>query len=321
MNNRQGSTGGFAVICDRRGAVTRVIRDDLGVTGAGTVGGGFAAIVGLASAEEAVRFIDTLVARGAVFDWQLNAAVGGRAVPLDLIGAATADCLLIIGATSREAAQGDGLARLNHDLTAAQRELVRKNAELQRTNAELQETRVALEAHRAELLEANARLEALATRDSLTGVMNRRAFQERLGGEFRRAARYYLPLSLMMLDIDDFKPYNDAFGHPAGDEALRAVAQVLIKQTRDTDCVARYGGEEFAVILTNTELADAASVAERLRRSVQAVPWPRRPITIGIGVAAFEPGMAGASYLVSLADQALYAAKQSSRNRVSVAPI
>jgi diguanylate cyclase (GGDEF)-like protein len=175
-----------------------------------------------------------------------------------------------------------------------------------------------LEAERVRLLEeANARLAALATTDPLTGLGNRRAFDEALDHEARLAGRGIRPLSLLVLDVDQFKSFNDAFGHPAGDEVLVRVAEVVRSCCRGPDVAARLGGEEFAVLLPGTDRAGAVTFAERVRRAVERGPWPLRPVTVSIGIATFDPGCREAGrQLVEAADRALYRAKQAGRNRV-----
>jgi len=123
-------------------------------------------------------------------------------------------------------------------------------------------------------------------------------------------------LSLILMDVDRFKAFNDTFGHLAGDEVLRQVARLLGESARTTDVVARFGGEEFAILLPNTDLQGAASLAERFRVAIESAPWKRRRVTASFGVAAVTPEMADASALVSGADAALYRAKMSGRNRV-----
>jgi diguanylate cyclase (GGDEF)-like protein/PAS domain S-box-containing protein len=170
-----------------------------------------------------------------------------------------------------------------------------------------------------ELQIANERLKALATRDGLTGLLNHRVFYERLAEAYEMAGRYNQPLSLLLLDVDRFKLYNDDFGHPAGDVVLRAVAEVLEIEARRTDVVARYGGEEFAILLTHTDAAAAELVAERLRCAIEDHAWPMRPITISVGVASLRPGVVDGRALVRAADAALYASKRDGRNRVTLA--
>jgi two-component system chemotaxis response regulator CheY len=162
----------------------------------------------------------------------------------------------------------------------------------------------------------NARLAELATIDDLTGVKNRRRFREDLDMLMALSVRQQLPLSLVMLDVDHFKTYNDTFGHPAGDEALRSVAQAIKESIRLQDIVARYGGEEFVVLLPATDAASALDVAERLRSSVEQRSGTHRAITASLGVTTLDAEEVDAETLVKEADQALYRAKESGRNRV-----
>lgn len=163
--------------------------------------------------------------------------------------------------------------------------------------------------------EQENRLEALATTDGLTGVGNRRALDERLALETARSSRYDQPLSLIVLDIDHFKSFNDTFGHQAGDEVLRQVAATLSATARETDYVARYGGEEFLVILPHTDYAESIAQAERMRNALERAHWPQRAITGSFGVATWSTVMTGGADLVSDADRALYQAKKT-RNAV-----
>ena len=185
------------------------------------------------------------------------------------------------------------------------------------TEQRFQDYAVVLEFQKQELEKANGQLEALATLDGLTGIKNHRAFQERLEEETSRAGRYGSPLSLLMLDVDHFKQYNDAFGHPAGDEVLKEVAGLMRECSRDTDVVARYGGEEFAVILPQTDPQGAAVIAERIRQAIEKAPWAGRAVTASLGVATLDPAWTGGE-LIAAADRALYQSKTSGRNRVSV---
>jgi diguanylate cyclase (GGDEF)-like protein len=160
-------------------------------------------------------------------------------------------------------------------------------------------------------------LTELATTDGLTGLVNHRTFKDRLREEFSRAGRYEIPLSLMMLDVDKFKQFNDAFGHPAGDDVLRRVANILQDTTRDTDLVGRYGGEEFIVLLPYTSRDAALGLAERIRASVEGEEWEKRSITMSIGVVTLTPQIADSAIFVSEADEALYHSKLTGRNRVT----
>lgn len=177
-----------------------------------------------------------------------------------------------------------------------------------------------------QLEEANRKLAALSYVDAITGVANRRSFDDELATESRRLPRTRSHLSLLLADIDGFKAYNDALGHQAGDDCLRVVATVIADGVRRAgDTVARYGGEEFAVLLPDTDAPGAAIVAERIRAAIEEsnIPHPGVPaarVTISIGVAtAGGKELPDPTALVKAADRALYEAKRSGRNRVRVA--
>lgn len=158
-------------------------------------------------------------------------------------------------------------------------------------------------------------LEAQSLTDSLTGIANRRAFEQRLILEWQRAVRYQHALSLIILDIDYFKRLNDDFGHQTGDDILKEVALLLTLAIRETDLVCRYGGEEFIVIMMETEKHAAIHVAERLRLAIADHPWPIREITASLGVATLKADQTTKA-LLKEADCALYQAKAAGRNRV-----
>ncbi len=179
-----------------------------------------------------------------------------------------------------------------------------------------------------ELAEANRRLEDLAATDALTLLPNRRCFDVRLLQEWRRSGREQTPLSLLLLDVDCFKLFNDHYGHPSGDDCLRRVGQAILRASRQRpgDIAARYGGEEFAVILPNTDELGAAHVGERVRAAIEALAIPhaayaRGCVTASVGAATARPEAAGTdpSGLIRLADEALYRAKHEGRNRVCAA--
>lgn len=172
----------------------------------------------------------------------------------------------------------------------------------------------------AELNDAKSVAERLAQTDPLTGVLNRRAFFERLEREFLKAERSQRPLSLLMLDIDFFKKLNDTHGHLAGDAVLRNIAQVMQSACRAYDDVSRFGGEEFCILLADTPLIDAVEFAERLRvilaETVITHGEQRLFVTVSIGVAQQGPRTPDMTTLIECADQALFEAKRTGRNRV-----
>lgn len=170
-----------------------------------------------------------------------------------------------------------------------------------------------------ELAEANDRLRTLALTDGLTGIRNRRAFDQCLSESMSGATRCRRPLSLMLLDVDHFKSFNDTFGHPAGDAVLRAVAGILTGVVRDSDLTARYGGEEFAVVLPETDRDGAVRTAERCRQAIERADWPERGITVSIGIATLTAPAERTppDWLVRQADLALYGSKEAGRNRTT----
>ncbi len=172
-----------------------------------------------------------------------------------------------------------------------------------------------LQREKATLEDANARLHELASKDGLTGLWNRRSFVGSLEAalaEFHRTGRSF---SLVLLDIDRFKQYNDTFGHPAGDEVLRRFARVLRGAARASEHPARYGGEEFAIVIQSTGTAKGLAAAERFRRAVEDADWVERAVTCSLGVATAGPDGTTVEALVAAADAALYASKANGRNR------
>lgn len=174
-----------------------------------------------------------------------------------------------------------------------------------------------LEDQRAALARANEQLAEAAMTDGLTGLKNRRHFAEALDAAHALAVRGASPLSIVLVDVDEFKSYNDAHGHPAGDDVLRAVAEALRSSTRNSDVVARYGGEEFALLLPGICPSGAVEAAERLRLAIESRPWPLRAVTASFGASTLIEGDTGPWALVEQADRALYHSKRSGRNRVT----
>jgi len=173
-----------------------------------------------------------------------------------------------------------------------------------------------LENQTKDLDSANRQLQHLAAVDPLTGVFNRRMLDVRLADAFALAQRFGHPLSIIMIDVDFFKKFNDDFGHVAGDEVLRCMANILRGASRASDVVARFGGEEFAVVCPDTSISDAIALAERLRKATREFDMRPKQITCSFGVAALTVGCLEPNDLIELADSALYQAKSEGRDRV-----
>jgi len=182
----------------------------------------------------------------------------------------------------------------------------------------------ALEQKIKELEIAETKLRKLAVTDGLTGLFNYRAFRRQLHLEISRSQRFKLPVSLLMMDIDHFKMYNDHFGHLNGDRVLKYFANLLHKNIREVDFLARYGGEEFVIILPGTDKKSAKIVGEKLRTLIEHYPFPfekKLPtgvVTMSVGVASFPQDTQDEKELIRLADTALYKAKKGGRNRTVV---
>jgi len=178
----------------------------------------------------------------------------------------------------------------------------------------INEYSVAIEQQKWELQEANDRLQSLARQDGLTGLFNHRSFQEALARDVRRAERESGTVSIVLIDVDNFKKYNDSFGHPAGDALLKHFSQLLLACSRESDLVARYGGEEFVVILPATDVDGANLAAERMRSAIENAVWPNRQVTASFGVATMDKDLSAPDVLIAAADKALYASKAAGRN-------
>ncbi len=190
-----------------------------------------------------------------------------------------------------------------HRVIGMEDQLRRRSTELERLNGEL-ELR-------------NTLLAEIASCDGLTGLKNHRFFREALESHISLSRRKGLPLSVVMIDVDQFKPFNDSFGHPAGDEVLRDVARLLRSCVREHDVVARYGGEEFAVLLPTTDVEAGKALAERLRQAVEEHPWQLRPVTISLGIATLDLAARRPVAMIEDADRSLYRSKAEGRNRVT----
>jgi diguanylate cyclase (GGDEF)-like protein len=221
--------------------------------------------------------------------------------------------VLAFEAFADQVAGAINLASMNQRLVDAKAALDQKTTDLEQANA-----------HLAKAIET---LHHISTQDGLTAVANRRHFDEMFGLEWRRAARTRQPVSLLLVDIDFFKPFNDACGHQAGDDCLRRVAHTLAESVqRASDLVARYGGEEFVLLLPGTTAEQAELVGESIRARVEAmnIEHPASPmgrITISAGIATVVADRGGnADALLRRADDALYAAKRAGRNACRTSP-
>ncbi|MBR0565953.1 diguanylate cyclase [Azoarcus sp. L1K30] len=211
------------------------------------------------------------------------------------------------------------IAQLSQSMQSMTRSLLAKEQELAAINSTLEAT--VIERTQA-LTEANAELARLAAQDGLTGLANRRRFDERLTDAFLACKRYGRDFSLLLLDVDHFKQVNDTHGHPVGDRVLKQVAKLIGESLRATDFVARYGGEEFVVLLPDTsDRTTSLGVAEKLRAAIAAAPVAEvGHITASIGLSITRAADQDPWQIVGRADAALYQAKAAGRNRVSMAP-
>jgi diguanylate cyclase (GGDEF)-like protein len=167
---------------------------------------------------------------------------------------------------------------------------------------------------REQVLAHVLRLREEASHDSLTGALNRGAFEERLEGEMIRARRAIAPLAIVVFDLDHFKRINDSFGHAAGDSVLRGVGELIARSKRRSDAFGRIGGEEFALMLPDTDMAGAAVLCDKLRARVAKIATGGEPLTVSFGIAEAEDGR-DARTMLEQADRALYAAKRAGRDR------
>lgn len=189
--------------------------------------------------------------------------------------------------------------------------------EIEQKNAQLRSTLTLLEESRDEVGRQNKELQKLATRDPLTGCLNRRAFLTAFDTLFNAAGRTRHQLVCIMVDLDHFKSINDQYGHIVGDQVLRQLGEVMALNRRDSDIVCRYGGEEFVLLIPSTSFEDGHAVAERLRVAIETATWPISRVTASIGVSGLEAGAQLPRELLDQADKALYLAKETGRNRVA----
>jgi diguanylate cyclase (GGDEF)-like protein/PAS domain S-box-containing protein len=231
--------------------------------------------------------------------------LNGRRFILD--GAEVIDCVLV---------QMGKRIDYEQELRLAKKQMEEAYLEKEEALAKLKQIHTEIEQKQAELLELNAILVELSTTDKLTGLKNRRYFEERLTEELEWYRETREPFSLLLVDIDHFKWVNDTFGHQTGDYVLEKLASLLKFHSREKDVVARYGGEEFVLILPDINAAESRLIADNLRQETELASWDTGGLTISVGIATCTDGDSGDT-LLKKADDALYASKEGGRNRVT----
>ena len=239
----------------------------------------------------------------------------GERIPVEFFGVLREGAFFIMLTDMRERME------IEEELERSKKEFAEKIRERDLYARELQVIRDLYKEKLKEIEVMKEEAMRLSYTDDLTGIYNHRFFVEQLTREVERHRRYSTPLSLLMIDIDYFKHYNDANGHLAGDQVLKAIALLIERGARQTDIVARYGGEEFAAILTNTGRTGAFEIAERVRRNVADTRFPNesaqpnKDLTVSVGVATISSSISTLTDLIREADHALYRAKKAGRNR------
>jgi len=241
---------------------------------------------------------------------------GGERIPTKFFGNPRDESLFITLRDLRDKKQ------IEDEWERTKKEFMEKIRERDRYAQEMQVLRDLYEEKVKEIEQMREEAVLLSYIDDLTGIYNHRFFIQQLTMEVERQKRYPTPLSLLMIDIDFFKHYNDTNGHLAGDQALKAIAMLIQHGVRQTDIVARYGGEEFSAILINAGKEDARRIAERVRRNVAETRFPNESfqpngdLTVSIGIGTFSSSVPTLTDLIREADNALYRAKRAGRNRV-----
>ena len=249
------------------------------------------------------------------FRTQITSRLGER-IPVEFFGVLKEDAFFIMLKDLRERFE------IEEECERTKKELTEKNRERDLYARELQVIRDLYKEKLKEIGEMKEEAVLLSYTDDLTEIYNHRFFIEQLTLEVERQKRYSTPLSLLMIDIDYFKHYNDTNGHLAGDQVLKAIAILIQRGVRQTDIVARYGGEEFSAILINTGREKALEIAERVRSNVAETRFPNeqaqpnKDLTVSVGVATFSPSISTLTDLIREADNALYRAKKGGRNRI-----
>ena len=251
-----------------------------------------------------IRFRTSLISRS------------GERIPAEVIGTLRKELFFVTLRDLRERLQNE------EEWERTKKELMEKVRERDQYVRELQAMGDAYKEKLKELDKMRDEALLLSYMDDLTGLYNHRYFIQELTKEIHRQKRYPSPLSLLMIDIDYFKNYNDTNGHLAGDQVLKTIARIILHSVRQTDIVARYGGEEFCAILINTGREGALTIAERVRKGVIEMQFPNENVqpngdlTVSIGVATYSSSVSTDTDLIREADNALYRAKKAGRNRI-----
>lgn len=317
----------------------RVLNNSLGLPEPDIVGKFFPQLIDISSLQKALSFLVELKARGSIFGWELNLTVGGELVLLHCAGLVQDEHVLILAGRSSVDIQHlfDEMMRMNNEQMSLLRQLIQNQAglarspsesginfyeELTRVNNELVTLQRDLVRKNVELERLYAEMRKLAVTDSLTGLYNRHGFFELSLLTVEQARRHGRPFCIIMMDVDHFKKINDTYGHKIGDLVLEQVAARCRTRLRRVDIFGRYGGEEFAIVLPETSSSDAYEVAERLRRCIADEPMRTNQgplyVTLSLGLAAPDDPEMTLEDALRFADQALYRAKESGRNRVQV---
>ena len=240
----------------------------------------------------------------------------GERIPVDFFGSFRGEVFLITMKDLREKTE------IDEKLKRMQKELTEKARERDQYSRELSVLRDLYEEKLKEIVKMREEAVLLSYTDDLTGIYNHRFFIQQLTMEVERQKRYPTPLSLLMIDVDYFKDYNDTNGHLAGDQALKTISVLIQHGVRQTDIIARYGGDEFSAILINTGKEGAGEIAERIRKNVTEAHFPNEiaqpngDLTVSIGLATFSSPISTLTDLIREADNALYRAKRAGRNLV-----
>jgi diguanylate cyclase (GGDEF)-like protein len=256
-----------------------------------------------------------------MFEKEINANKGDFDIYLDDVACKTIELLSFFDIGKAD------MKPFSEVLQEANEELQKLNLSYEHVIIELHEAKKKSDSFAMELKKMNTQLRELSYKDGLTGLYNHRYFHEMMDKEMNRAKKSRNTLSLIIIDIDNFKHINDAYGHPQGDEVLRYVGSILKQSIRACDILSRYGGEEFTIMLPETDIRGAAVIGERVRRSVEGrlvnCNGNSIKVTVSLGATAFDPVQTpdNKSMILNAADKALYDAKMNGKNRISIASI